>query len=66
MKETLCFIGHTHDLEIMILENGRFVRRPLAQGEVISLPRTINISLIPAAWGSPDGNCQAKYVIWIL
>jgi len=32
MVERYCFIGHTHDLEILILENGRLTRQPLEKG----------------------------------
>ena len=64
MKETLCFIGHTHDLEIMILENGRFVRRPLARGSYQLAPDNKYI-INSGSVGQPrDGNCQAKYVTW--
>ncbi len=64
MVERYCFIGHTHDLEILILEKDRLVRHPLAEGIFPLNPE--NKYLINAgSVGQPrDGNSQAKYVIW--
>jgi predicted phosphodiesterase len=64
MKESFCFIGHTHDLEILILENGRFIRRPLAQGSYQLSPDNKYI-INSGSVGQPrDGNCQSKYLTW--
>lgn len=66
MAEHLCFIGHTHDLEIITLETatGRFYRQPLKKGSLTLGPA--NKYLINAgSVGQPrDGNNQAKYLIW--
>ena len=64
LNERICFIGHTHDLEILILENDRLSRYPLGKGSFPLNPA--NKYLINAgSVGQPrDRNSQAKYVIW--
>jgi predicted phosphodiesterase len=66
MKEDICFVGHTHDLELMRFDGKEIARTFLARGE-ISLDRDpgqkaiINVGSV----GQPrDGNNNAKYVIW--
>jgi predicted phosphodiesterase len=63
MTERYCFIGHTHDLEILILEKDILTRKPLKNGDLELNPE--NKYLINAgSVGQPrDGNSQAKYVI---
>jgi predicted phosphodiesterase len=64
MVESYCFIGHTHDLEILILENDRLTRRPLEKGIFTLNPNNKHI-INSGSVGQPrDGNSQAKYVIW--
>lgn len=64
MVEQYCFIGHTHDLEILILENEKLIRRPLTQGIFPLNPRHKYI-INSGSVGQPrDGNSQAKYIIW--
>ena len=62
--ERICFIGHTHDLEIMVLENGRLIRSPLVKGVYPIAPE--NKYLINAgSVGQPrDINSQSKYVLY--
>jgi len=66
MVEQFCFIGHTHELEIITLEAGtdRLTRKPLKKGSLTLNPS--NKYLINAgSVGQPrDGNNQAKYLIW--
>lgn len=66
MIEQFCFIGHTHDLEIITLETSRnrLLREPLKKGKLALNPA--NKYLINAgSVGQPrDGNNQAKYLIW--
>jgi len=64
MVEKYCFIGHTHDLEILILENNRLTRRPLEKG-IFPLNPNNKYIINSGSVGQPrDGNSQAKYVIW--
>jgi len=64
MFETYCFIGHTHDLEILIFENNYLIRRPLSKGVYPLNPKNKYI-INSGSVGQPrDGNSQAKYVIW--
>lgn len=64
MVERYCFIGHTHDLEILILEKGSLTRRPLGKG-VFPLNPENKYLINSGSVGQPrDGNSQAKYVIW--
>lgn len=64
MVERYCFIGHTHDLEILILEKGTLTRRPLVKG-VFPLNPENKYLINSGSVGQPrDGNSQAKYVIW--
>jgi len=66
MAERFCFIGHTHDLEIITLETDKDMlsRKPLKKGRLTLDPA--NKYLINAgSVGQPrDGNNQAKYIIW--
>ncbi|MBC2716248.1 MAG: metallophosphoesterase [Desulfobacteraceae bacterium] len=64
MVERYCFIGHTHDLEILILENDRLTRHPLEKG-IFPLNPKNKYLINSGSVGQPrDGNSQAKYVIW--
>lgn len=64
MLERYCFIGHTHVLEILILEKGRLIRRRLTSGIYPLNPENKYI-INSGSVGQPrDGNSQAKYVIW--
>jgi predicted phosphodiesterase len=64
MGEPLCFVGHTHQLEIVSFD-GRAVRhRPLHRGEVF-LERDHRYIVNVGSVGQPrDANNHAKYVIW--
>ena len=64
MVERYCFIGHTHDLEILILEKDRLVRLPLEEG-IFPLDPKNKYLINSGSVGQPrDGNSQAKYLIW--
>ncbi len=64
MKEFCCFIGHTHDLEMIVLDNDRLIRRPLLQGVYLLSPENKYIINAGSVGQPRDGNCQAKYVVW--
>ncbi|MDA3895461.1 MAG: metallophosphoesterase family protein [Desulfobacteraceae bacterium] len=64
MVERYCFIGHTHDLEILILEKDRLTRLPLEEG-IFPLDPNNKYLINSGSVGQPrDGNNQAKYLIW--
>jgi diadenosine tetraphosphatase ApaH/serine/threonine PP2A family protein phosphatase len=64
MAEPICFVGHTHDLEIVSFDGRRIERQALKQGchNLGSEQRhIINVGSV----GQPrDGNNNAKYVIY--
>jgi predicted phosphodiesterase len=64
MAEPLCFIGHTHNLEIIRYDGRQVERRLLTEGMTHLEPNCrymINVGSI----GQPrDGSNHAKYVIW--
>lgn len=64
MNEWICFVGHTHMLEVISFDGDKISRRPLEQEEiqVNALEKyLINVGSV----GQPrDGDNQAKYVIW--
>lgn len=64
MVERYCFIGHTHDLEILILEKDCLTRLPLEEG-IFPLDPNNKYIINSGSVGQPrDGNSQAKYLIW--
>lgn len=64
MAERICFVGHTHDLELIRYDGCRTERRPLNEGitPLLSDGRyLVNVGSV----GQPrDGTSHAKYVIW--
>jgi predicted phosphodiesterase len=64
MPENICFIGHTHDLNLMTCRGTRLNSRPLKKGLTdISMEDTHVITV--GSVGQPrDSNNNAKYVIW--
>ncbi len=64
MQEKICFVGHTHDLEIISFDRGKVTRAPLREGPTrlqAGQKYIINVGSV----GQPrDGNNNAKYVIW--
>ena len=64
MDQQVCFVGHTHLLGIISLENGRVKRGDLREG-VVRLKEGAKTIINTGAVGQPrDGNNNAKYVIW--
>lgn len=64
MTEKICFLGHTHQLEIIACDGKTIVRKPLEKG-IVYLHQThchiINVGSV----GQPrDRNNNAKYAIW--
>ena len=64
MPEKVCFIGHTHLLEIMDYSDDGLLRGPLPEG-IIHLSSNSQYIVNIGSVGQPrDGNHDAKYVIY--
>jgi predicted phosphodiesterase len=64
MPERICFVGHTHDLEIVTFDGTGVTRRALGQ-DVVTLNRSNHYIISVGSVGQPrDGNNNAKYVLW--
>lgn len=60
----LFFVGHTHELKLVYLEDGRVVREPLGEG-VRMLSREHKYLINCGSVGQPrDRDRRAKYLIW--
>lgn len=64
MKETMCFVGHTHQLELIGFDGMELEFFPLAEG-IYRLRRGWKYIVNVGSVGQPrDGDNRAKYVIW--
>ncbi|MCU0598650.1 MAG: metallophosphatase family protein [Desulfobacterales bacterium] len=64
MREWVCFLGHTHLLEIIAHDGVNISKRRLEE-EVVELDITKKYLINVGSVGQPrDGNNQAKYVLW--
>ena len=64
LQETICFVGHTHLLEIIGFDGRRITRSPLPEG-IAPLSRKEQYIIAAGSIGQPrDGNNRAKYLIW--
>ncbi len=64
MPEQMCFVGHTHDLELVVFDGTTVLRRALCQGLVL-LDDTQRYIINVGSVGQPrDGDNKAKYVLW--
>jgi diadenosine tetraphosphatase ApaH/serine/threonine PP2A family protein phosphatase len=64
MKERICFLGHTHRLEIIDF-NGQIITRTPLTKSITNLNRDHKYIINIGSVGQPrDGNNCAKYVIW--
>jgi diadenosine tetraphosphatase ApaH/serine/threonine PP2A family protein phosphatase len=64
MTEKICFIGHTHLLEIIHYDGQRLSRSPLSEG-ITRLSSDHQYIVNIGSVGQPrDGNHDAKYVIF--
>jgi predicted phosphodiesterase len=64
MKQTVCFVGHTHDLEIVSYDGRRLERRVLEQGLIELNPQHGYIINVGSVGQPRDGNNNAKYAIY--
>ncbi|ABK18396.1 metallophosphoesterase family protein [Syntrophobacter fumaroxidans] len=64
MTQAVCFVGHTHDLELVTFDGARIRRIALGEG-VVQLAEGCRHIVNVGSVGQPrDGNNNAKYVIW--
>lgn len=64
IKESLCFLGHTHKLGLVFMENGDVRIQKMNQGNVC-LKKDKKYMVNVGSVGQPrDGDPHAKYVIW--
>ena len=64
MKENICFVGHTHKLEIVSYGRGAVIRAPLKKG-TLNLHADKKYIINVGSVGQPrDGNNNAKYLVW--
>ena len=64
MKERICFLGHTHRLEIIDF-NGQIITHASLTNSIIRLERSHQYIINIGSVGQPrDGDNCAKYVIW--
>lgn len=64
MPESICFVGHTHDLEIVTFDGRRTERQSLKQGSLNLDPKCKYIVNVGSVGQPRDGNNNAKYVIY--
>lgn len=64
MKERICFLGHTHRLEIIDF-NGQIITRASLTNSITHLERSHQYIINIGSVGQPrDGDNCAKYVVW--
>lgn len=66
MTEPVCFIGHTHDLEVIRYDGRQLDRRPLRKGVTPLVPGNRHLVNVGSVGQPRDGTNHAKYVIWDL
>ena len=64
MSERICFVGHTHQLELVGADDVDLVRRPLDETPVQLDPGRRYIVNVGSVGQPRDGRPEAKYVIW--
>lgn len=63
--ETMCFVGHTHDLMRFTLDAGTASgKRTLPEGKTILEPNMRHLLNIGAVGQPRDGSCHAKYALY--
>ncbi len=64
MEESVCFVGHTHDLEVVSFDGRQVERHPLKEGITGLNPQYRYIVNIGSVGQPRDGNNNAKYAIY--
>ena len=64
LPEKRFFVGHSHDLQLITIDQGGFVRSKMTEGSLqLDADKTYLVSV--GSVGHPrDGNGKAKYVLW--
>ncbi len=60
----ICFLGHTHDLEVVSWRDNRISRSPLREGKTVLRASNQYILNIGSVGQPRDGSAEAKYVLW--
>lgn len=64
MEHRICFVGHTHLLELVSWQNGKVMRSDLGEGIIRLDPETRYIANIGSVGQPRDRTKDAKYAIW--
>lgn len=64
MEERLCFVGHTHTLEMIGYDGEKISRGPLLRGLTTLVENNKYIINVGSVGQPRDGDNRAKYVIW--
>ncbi len=64
MNEKICFVGHTHELEIVGFDGEMITRTPMHKGITFLHDQKQYIINIGSVGQPRDGDNNAKYVIW--
>lgn len=65
LDSRICFIGHTHDLNLMVVENDRIESIPLGPETVALKPESVRYLINIGSVGQPrDGDNRAKYAVF--
>lgn len=64
IKQRICFIGHTHDVNLISFDGSQLTHQALEKGTTVLAPNCRYI-ISSGSVGQPrDGNNNAKYIIW--
>jgi predicted phosphodiesterase len=63
-SSSIFFVGHTHDLELVTLEDAVVIRRSLKEGTVVLDPQKKYIVNCGSVGQPRDGDNSAKYIVW--
>ncbi len=64
MDQRICFVGHTHTLDIVSLTGGEVVRSEMQKGKIGLAGGGRHIINVGSVGQPRDGDKSAKYVIW--
>jgi predicted phosphodiesterase len=64
MEEPVCFVGHTHDLQLVSFDGRQVERHPLNEGLTVLAAQNRYIVNIGSVGQPRDGNNNAKYAIY--
>ena len=64
MEERICFVGHTHDLELVHFDGRQIERQVLDEGKTTLLPELQYLINVGSVGQPRDGSNHAKYVVY--